>query len=124
MFVAIGYPHNTYHGPAKHYRPLLNSLAMAEPTWYPDSPQHSQHHNTNYSPVPALKQLTPAPSPRRKSSTSIEPQEVLGIILSLHFNVNAIYNLFTIFDSYKKNWLRNVKSVNFFNISERVMNNN
>ncbi|KAG8243546.1 JUN kinase kinase kinase activity, variant 2 [Homalodisca vitripennis] len=73
-----GYPHNTYHGPAKHYRPLLNNLAIAEhlpveskPLWFTDSPQHSQHY------VPALKQLTPAPSPRRKSSsTSIEPAEV------------------------------------------------
>ncbi|XP_054260814.1 mitogen-activated protein kinase kinase kinase 11-like isoform X2 [Macrosteles quadrilineatus] len=99
-----GYPHNTYHGPAKHYRPLLNNLALAEPVGWPsDSPQHSQH----YTPSP-LKQLTPAPapSPRRKSSsTSIEPAEVSyppppapsGGMLELrvgpdYYNVRDYYN--------------------------------
>ncbi|XP_075233951.1 mitogen-activated protein kinase kinase kinase 11-like isoform X1 [Lycorma delicatula] len=64
-----GYPHNTYHGPPKHYRPMLNNLGMndteAKPLRFTDSPQHY-----------GLKVLTPAPSPRRKSSTaSIEANE-------------------------------------------------
>lgn len=73
-----GYPHNTYHGPAKHYRPLLNALSLGEhdsdsvgdtkPLWFTDSPQHY---------VPTVKSHTPVPSPRRKSSSaSIEASEV------------------------------------------------
>ncbi|XP_067011657.1 mitogen-activated protein kinase kinase kinase 11 [Anabrus simplex] len=61
-----GYPHNTYHGPARHYRPLLNSLGDgldgAKPLRFTDSPQHY---------------AVPTPSPRRKSSsTSNEGSEM------------------------------------------------
>lgn len=63
-----GYTHNTYHGPTKHYRPLLNSLTGShlanlqpnehrQPLRFTDSPQH---HSSN----------APNPSPRRKSSST------------------------------------------------------
>lgn len=62
-----GYTHNTYHGPTKHYRPMLNSLTGSQlvglqpeeqrPLRFTDSPQH--HPN-----------LAPNPSPRRKSSST------------------------------------------------------
>lgn len=50
---AASYAHNTYHGPTKHYRPLLNSLTgaaslqlppeqRAQPLRFTDSPQHQQ----------------------------------------------------------------------------------
>lgn len=89
-FTLIGYPHNTYHGPAKHYRPMLNNLGKGDrdresgpdgtkPMWFTDSPQHY---------VPAIKSLTPMPSPRRKSSSaSIEATEVSMfeyLVISLH----------------------------------------
>lgn len=63
-----GYTHNTYHGPTRHYRPLLNSLTGSQlasyqpdehrqPLRFTDSPQH--HAN-----------IIPNPSPRRKSSST------------------------------------------------------
>lgn len=63
-----GYTHNTYHGPTKHHRPLLNSLTGSQlatyspnehrqPLRFTDSPQH--HSST-----------APNPSPRRKSSST------------------------------------------------------
>ncbi|PSN40605.1 hypothetical protein C0J52_09225 [Blattella germanica] len=55
---ASGYPHNTYHGPARHLRPLLNSLGQdpesgTKPLRFTDSPQHYA-----------------SASPRRKSSST------------------------------------------------------
>ena len=67
-----GYPHNTYHGPARHLRPLLNSLGQdpeggTKPLRFTDSPQH----------YVMAQGGTPTPSPRRKSSsTSNEGSEV------------------------------------------------
>ncbi|XP_069687261.1 mitogen-activated protein kinase kinase kinase 10-like isoform X2 [Periplaneta americana] len=60
-----GYPHNTYHGPAKHLRPLLNSLGQdpeggTKPLRFTDSPQH----------YATAQGGTPTPSPRRKSSST------------------------------------------------------
>ncbi|KAJ9601331.1 hypothetical protein L9F63_000512, partial [Diploptera punctata] len=60
-----GYPHNTYHGPARHLRPLLNSLGQdpeggTKPLRFTDSPQH----------YAAAQGGTPTPSPRRKSSST------------------------------------------------------
>lgn len=59
-----GYNHNTYHGPTKHYRPMLSGSQLmilqpeeAKPLRFTDSPLH--HSN-----------LTPNPSPRRKSSST------------------------------------------------------
>jgi len=69
---ASGYPHNTYHGPARHLRPLLNSLGQdseggTKPLRFTDSPQH----------YATAQGGTPTPSPRRKSSsTSNEGSEV------------------------------------------------
>lgn len=59
-----GYNHNTYHGPTRHYRPMLTGSQLMivqpeepKPLRFTDSPQH--HAN-----------LTPNPSPRRKSSST------------------------------------------------------
>ncbi|GAB6024882.1 hypothetical protein CHUAL_009994 [Chamberlinius hualienensis] len=49
-----GYPHNTYHGQTRHYRPSINFEANGKPIRFTDSPQHSAY----------------AQSPRRKSSTT------------------------------------------------------
>ena len=60
--ISSGYNHNTYHGPIRHYRPLLTgsqlmSTQQHDSTQYTDSPQHH----------PAV---TSNPSPRRKSSST------------------------------------------------------
>ncbi|XP_018394167.1 PREDICTED: mitogen-activated protein kinase kinase kinase 11-like [Cyphomyrmex costatus] len=70
-----GYPHNTYHGRAHHYRPFLSNMggiapglpsaAMPDkPLRFTDSPQHYTNSTTGSN--------APTPSPRRKSSTSNE----------------------------------------------------
>lgn len=72
FFPYLGYAHNTYHGPIRHYRPTLSSLANDKPLRFTDSPQH-------YAPNQAmvLASNVPTPSPRRKSSsTSTEGVEV------------------------------------------------
>ncbi|XP_065158014.1 mitogen-activated protein kinase kinase kinase 11 isoform X4 [Atheta coriaria] len=57
------YNHNTYHGPTKHHRPLLSGSQLInlqhdqKPLRFTDSPQH-------------IIQITPNPSPRRKSSST------------------------------------------------------
>uniref|UniRef100_A0A1Y1LZI8 Uncharacterized protein n=1 Tax=Photinus pyralis TaxID=7054 RepID=A0A1Y1LZI8_PHOPY len=60
-----GYNHNTYHGPTKHYRPMLTTSQLMnlqyedqKPLRFTDSPQHHSTH------------ITPNPSPRRKSSST------------------------------------------------------
>jgi hypothetical protein len=48
--ICAGYPHNTYHGPVRHHRPLLNNLVVQgqEPHYIPSGneedvrPLHSQ----------------------------------------------------------------------------------
>ncbi|XP_019867586.1 mitogen-activated protein kinase kinase kinase 9 isoform X2 [Aethina tumida] len=56
-----GYSHNTYHGPTRHYRPMLTGSQLMnlqndemKPLRFTDSPQHHP----------------PNPSPRRKSSST------------------------------------------------------
>ena len=56
-----GYSHNTYHGPTRHYRPMLTGSQLItlqheeqRPLRFTDSPQHHP----------------PNPSPRRKSSST------------------------------------------------------
>ncbi|KAK0163478.1 hypothetical protein PV327_007153 [Microctonus hyperodae] len=66
-----GYPHNTYHGPARHYRPFLSNMGgiapglpsnvIDKPLRFTDSPQHYAG-NTGSN--------IPTPSPRRKSSSA------------------------------------------------------
>ncbi|XP_030745564.1 mitogen-activated protein kinase kinase kinase 11-like isoform X3 [Sitophilus oryzae] len=65
-----GYNHNTYHGPTKHYRPMLTGSQLLNlqneekrPLRFTDSPQHH----------------VPNPSPRRKSSsTSNDGSDLYG----------------------------------------------
>ncbi|XP_066584468.1 mitogen-activated protein kinase kinase kinase 10 isoform X2 [Prorops nasuta] len=67
-----GYPHNTYHGPARHYRPFLSSMGgiapglpanvIDKPLRFTDSPQHYANSSTGSN--------APTPSPRRKSSST------------------------------------------------------
>ncbi|XP_076252748.1 mitogen-activated protein kinase kinase kinase 10-like isoform X1 [Rhynchophorus ferrugineus] len=65
-----GYNHNTYHGPTKHYRPMLTGSQLLtlqneerRPLRFTDSPQHH----------------APNPSPRRKSSsTSNDGSDLYG----------------------------------------------
>ncbi|XP_011153260.1 mitogen-activated protein kinase kinase kinase 11 isoform X4 [Harpegnathos saltator] len=66
-----GYPHNTYHGRAHHYRPFLSNMggiapglpAMPDkPLRFTDSPQHYTSSTTGSN--------APTPSPRRKSSST------------------------------------------------------
>lgn len=66
-----GYPHNTYHGPAKHYRPFLSNMGgigsglpssvIDKPLRFTDSPQHYASNSGSN---------VPTPSPRRKSSST------------------------------------------------------
>ncbi|XP_006564477.1 mitogen-activated protein kinase kinase kinase 10 isoform X2 [Apis mellifera] len=67
-----GYPHNTYHGPARHYRPFLSnmggiapglppSVIPDKPLRFTDSPQHYASNTSSNAPTP---------SPRRKSSST------------------------------------------------------
>lgn len=51
-----GYPHNTYHGQTRHYRPSINFETNCKPARLTDSPQHNPS---------AYNQ-----SPRRKSSST------------------------------------------------------
>ncbi|XP_028982097.1 mitogen-activated protein kinase kinase kinase 10 isoform X2 [Diachasma alloeum] len=73
-----GYPHNTYHGPARHYRPFLSSMGgigpglplnVEKPLRFTDSPQHYACNSTTGSKVPT-------PRPRRKSSSASVNDEV------------------------------------------------
>ncbi|XP_076290486.1 mitogen-activated protein kinase kinase kinase 10 isoform X2 [Lasioglossum baleicum] len=68
-----GYPHNTYHGPARHYRPFLSnmggiapglppSVMPDKPLRFTDSPQHYASSTAGSN--------APTPSPRRKSSST------------------------------------------------------
>ncbi|XP_060815864.1 uncharacterized protein LOC132907114 isoform X4 [Bombus pascuorum] len=67
-----GYPHNTYHGPARHYRPFLSNMGAIAPglppSVMPDKPlrftDSPQHYASNTS------SNAPTPSPRRKSSST------------------------------------------------------
>ncbi|XP_044009258.1 mitogen-activated protein kinase kinase kinase 11-like isoform X3 [Aphidius gifuensis] len=66
-----GYPHNTYHGPARHYRPFLSNMGgvgsalpsnvIDKPLRFTDSPQHYANN---------CGSNVPTPSPRRKSSST------------------------------------------------------
>lgn len=93
-----GYNHNTYHGPTRHYRPMLSGSQLmilqseeTKPVRFTDSPQH--HSN-----------LTPNPSPRRKSSSTSND----GSELYAPYERNAtIYipgngSLFLLFYNYKQ----------------------
>ncbi|XP_011068445.1 PREDICTED: mitogen-activated protein kinase kinase kinase 9-like isoform X4 [Acromyrmex echinatior] len=73
-----GYPHNTYHGRAHHYRPFLSNMggiapglpstAMPDkPLRFTDSPQHYTSSTTGSN--------APTPSPRRKSSSSTSNED-------------------------------------------------
>ncbi|XP_072762659.1 uncharacterized protein [Anoplolepis gracilipes] len=74
-----GYPHNTYHGRAHHYRPFLSNMggitpglpssAMPadKPLRFTDSPQHYTSSITGSN--------APTPSPRRKSSSSTSNED-------------------------------------------------
>ncbi|XP_011638653.1 mitogen-activated protein kinase kinase kinase 9-like isoform X3 [Pogonomyrmex barbatus] len=73
-----GYPHNTYHGRAHHYRPFLSSMGgiapglpsaaiSDKPLRFTDSPQHYTSSTTGSN--------APTPSPRRKSSSSTSNED-------------------------------------------------
>ncbi|XP_011333900.1 uncharacterized protein LOC105277323 isoform X5 [Ooceraea biroi] len=73
-----GYPHNTYHGRAHHYRPFLSSMGGIapglpnaaipdKPLRFTDSPQHYTSSTTGSN--------APTPSPRRKSSSSTSNED-------------------------------------------------
>ncbi|KAI4463546.1 hypothetical protein MML48_4g00021563 [Holotrichia oblita] len=64
-----GFSHNTYHGPIKHYRPLLaGSQLMTVPQQLDNVAVNSQLSTTD-SPQ-HIPLATPNPSPRRKSSST------------------------------------------------------
>jgi hypothetical protein len=66
---ASGYHHNTYHGPARHLRTPLS--LDARPLRFTDSPQHyALTGPPALPPTGASLSGTPAPSPRRKSSST------------------------------------------------------
>ncbi|XP_012539540.1 mitogen-activated protein kinase kinase kinase 11 isoform X2 [Monomorium pharaonis] len=73
-----GYPHNTYHGRAHHYRPFLSNMGGIapglssaaipdKPLRFTDSPQHYTNSTTGSN--------APTPSPRRKSSSSTSNED-------------------------------------------------
>ncbi|XP_031785513.1 mitogen-activated protein kinase kinase kinase 11 isoform X3 [Nasonia vitripennis] len=76
-----GYAHNTYHGPARHYRPFLSSmggipsvlpasgLLVDKPLRFTDSPQHIA------SVVGGGGSNVPTPSPRRKNSVTSNSED-------------------------------------------------
>ncbi|XP_015587931.1 mitogen-activated protein kinase kinase kinase 11 isoform X2 [Cephus cinctus] len=67
-----GYPHNTYHGPARHYRPFLSNMGGIAPglppTVMPDKPLRFTDSPQHY--VSGASSNAPTPSPRRKSSST------------------------------------------------------
>lgn len=63
-----GYTHNTYHGPTRHYRPLLTSLTGSQLTTYEPN-EHRQPLRFTDSPQHHSSSI-PNPSPRRKSSST------------------------------------------------------
>ncbi|XP_035213319.1 mitogen-activated protein kinase kinase kinase 11-like isoform X2 [Stegodyphus dumicola] len=65
---ASGYPHNTYHGPTRHYRPGLN-FDFGIPLHFTDSPQHNPSISSGGSYTPH------AQSPCRKSSNASNESE-------------------------------------------------
>ncbi|KAJ8683822.1 hypothetical protein QAD02_019614 [Eretmocerus hayati] len=83
-----GYAHNTYHGPAKHYRPFLSSMSGvpglaaagqellsssdAKPLRFTDSPQHYPSSNSGGG---GGGSNVPTPSPRRKNSLANCPSD-------------------------------------------------
>nr|XP_033335125.1 mitogen-activated protein kinase kinase kinase 11-like isoform X7 [Megalopta genalis] len=91
-----GYPHNTYHGPARHYRPFLSnmggiapglppSVMPDKPLRFTDSPQHYASSTAGSN--------APTPSPRRKSSsTSNEDTMDLQCTQLFHQNITGNKN--------------------------------
>ncbi|XP_018054919.1 PREDICTED: mitogen-activated protein kinase kinase kinase 11-like isoform X1 [Atta colombica] len=73
-----GYPHNTYHGRAHHYRPFLSNMGGIAPglpsTAVPDKPlrftDSPQHYTSS-----TTASNAPTPSPRRKSSSSTSNED-------------------------------------------------
>nr|XP_050854660.1 mitogen-activated protein kinase kinase kinase 11-like isoform X2 [Vespula vulgaris] len=67
-----GYPHNTYHGPARHYRPFLSNMGGIAPglppSVIPDKPLRFTDSPQHY--VSSSGSNAPTPSPRRKSSST------------------------------------------------------
>ncbi|XP_067125231.1 mitogen-activated protein kinase kinase kinase 10-like isoform X2 [Centruroides vittatus] len=63
-----GYPHNTYHGQTRHYRPSLN-IEFGSPSRFCDSPQHNPSIGSGGSYTPHVQ------SPRRKSSSASNESE-------------------------------------------------
>ncbi|XP_015179869.1 PREDICTED: mitogen-activated protein kinase kinase kinase 11-like isoform X3 [Polistes dominula] len=67
-----GYPHNTYHGPARHYRPFLSNMGGIAPglppSVIPDKPLRFTDSPQHY--VSSTGSNAPTPSPRRKSSST------------------------------------------------------
>ncbi|XP_047355780.1 mitogen-activated protein kinase kinase kinase 11-like isoform X2 [Vespa velutina] len=67
-----GYPHNTYHGPARHYRSFLSNMGGIAPglppSVIPDKPLRFTDSPQHY--VSSSGSNAPTPSPRRKSSST------------------------------------------------------
>ncbi|XP_012281138.1 mitogen-activated protein kinase kinase kinase 11 [Orussus abietinus] len=67
-----GYPHNTYHGPARHYRPFLSNMGGIAPglppAVMPDKPLRFTDSPQHY--ASGTGSNAPTPSPRRKSSST------------------------------------------------------
>ncbi|XP_022912738.1 mitogen-activated protein kinase kinase kinase 10-like isoform X2 [Onthophagus taurus] len=64
------FSHNTYHGPIRHYRPLLSNSQLM-PSQQQQQQQQQQHDSGQFTDSPQhLPLITPNPSPRRKSSST------------------------------------------------------
>ncbi|XP_076671235.1 mitogen-activated protein kinase kinase kinase 11 isoform X1 [Andrena cerasifolii] len=67
-----GYPHNTYHGPARHYRPFLSNMGGIAPglppSVMPDKPLRFTDSPQHY--ASSTGSNAPTPSPRRKNSST------------------------------------------------------
>lgn len=93
---ASGYHHNTYHGPARHLRTPLS--LDARPLRFTDSPQHyALTGPPALPPAGASLSGTPAPSPRRKSSsTSNDGSDVsTHVFLFTSKNTKCYLHIFT-----------------------------
>ncbi|KAG8189937.1 hypothetical protein JTE90_009078 [Oedothorax gibbosus] len=65
-----GYPHNTYHGQTRHYRPSLNLDGASSQTKYCDQPWNS--NNTSVSPMPTPRKLSTTGSESEHFSSNFD----------------------------------------------------
>ncbi|XP_063226327.1 mitogen-activated protein kinase kinase kinase 11-like [Bacillus rossius redtenbacheri] len=92
-----GYPHNTYHGPARHYRPLIGALEGDKPLRFTDSPQHASPRRKSSSTSNEMPECSYPPPPPAPSGgfyseyLALYPPEMLRTDLAMYPYPHADY---------------------------------